>query len=109
MPNKNPLLGWHPPAELSQWVRGYAATFGLSLSDALTECVEGARNSREGGPITIMRGQEAHANRGAVVHAREGTVIHLPGGALVTVGRRGQLEIGHDGKLSETAAAKEGQ
>lgn len=40
--NKTPLLGWHPPTELSAWVRAEAARRGVSLSVILTEAVEGA-------------------------------------------------------------------
>ncbi len=37
--NKNPLLGWHPPAELSAWVRTEAQERGVDLSVVLTEAV----------------------------------------------------------------------
>jgi hypothetical protein len=41
--NKNPLLGWHPPAELSAWVRAEAERRGVPLSVILTEAVEAYR------------------------------------------------------------------
>jgi hypothetical protein len=38
--HKTPLLGWHPPAELSAWVRAEAQRRGVKLSDLLTEALE---------------------------------------------------------------------
>jgi hypothetical protein len=46
MPNhhKAPLLGWHPPAELSAWVREQAAREGVSISNVLSRAVCALRN-----------------------------------------------------------------
>jgi hypothetical protein len=41
--NKTPLLGWHPPAELSAWVRAEAARRGVKLSAILTEALAAYR------------------------------------------------------------------
>jgi hypothetical protein len=38
--NKTPLLGWHPPAELSAWVRAEAERRGVAMSVVLNEAVE---------------------------------------------------------------------
>ena len=38
--NKTPLLGWHPPAELSAWVRKEAAAREISISALLNEIVQ---------------------------------------------------------------------
>jgi hypothetical protein len=38
--NKTPLLGWHPPAELSAWVRAEAQRRGVPLSVILNEALE---------------------------------------------------------------------
>ena len=45
--HKSPLLGWHPPAELSAWVRGEAKRRGVPLSVILNEAVEAARELAE--------------------------------------------------------------
>jgi len=37
--NKNPMLGWHPPAELSAWIRAEAARRDCTISALLTEAV----------------------------------------------------------------------
>lgn len=37
--NKNPMLGWHPPAELSAWVRDEAQRRGVPISTILTEAI----------------------------------------------------------------------
>lgn len=37
--NKTPLLGWHPPAELSAWVRAEAQERGVPISVILNEAV----------------------------------------------------------------------
>jgi len=37
--NKTPLLGWHPPAELSAWVRAEAARRGCPVSALLNEAL----------------------------------------------------------------------
>jgi hypothetical protein len=49
MPNKhkNPMLGWHPPAELSGWVRAEAERRGVPYGEILTEAVEGYRRKQE--------------------------------------------------------------
>ena len=31
--NKTPLLGWHPPAGLSRWVRAEAKRRGITLTE----------------------------------------------------------------------------
>ena len=38
--HKTPLLGWHPPAGLSAWVRAEAARRGCSVSALLTEALD---------------------------------------------------------------------
>lgn len=43
--NKTPLLGWHPPAELSAWVRAEAERRGLPLSVILNEALEAYREA----------------------------------------------------------------
>jgi hypothetical protein len=43
--HKTPLLGWHPPAELSAWVRDEAKRRGVRLSVVLNEAVEAARKA----------------------------------------------------------------
>ena len=43
--NKTPLLGWHPPAELSAWVRSEAERRGVKLSVILNEAVEAYRKA----------------------------------------------------------------
>lgn len=47
--NKTPLLGWHPPAELSAWVRAEAEHRGVPLSVVLNEAVELYRESTANG------------------------------------------------------------
>ena len=37
--NKNPLLGWHPPAELAAWARAEAQRQEIPLSAVLTEAL----------------------------------------------------------------------
>jgi hypothetical protein len=41
MPSKHkaPLLGWHAPLELAEWVRGEAARRGVPLSTILNEAI----------------------------------------------------------------------
>lgn len=46
--NKNPLLGWHPPAELSDWARAEAKRRGVKLSQVLNEALEHERSAVEG-------------------------------------------------------------
>jgi hypothetical protein len=41
--HKSPLLGWHPPAELSAWVRDEAERRGVTVSVVLNEAVEKLR------------------------------------------------------------------
>lgn len=43
MPNqhKTPMLGWHPPAELSAWVRAEAERRGVHLKVILDEALHG--------------------------------------------------------------------
>ena len=45
--HKSPLLGWHPPAELSAWVRAEAKRRGVLLSVILNEAVKAARKLAE--------------------------------------------------------------
>jgi hypothetical protein len=47
--NATPLLGWHPPAELSAWVRAEAERRGVKLSVVLNEALEAYRASVESG------------------------------------------------------------
>jgi hypothetical protein len=37
--NKTPLLGWHPPAELSAWVRAEAQRRGMTVTAILNEAM----------------------------------------------------------------------
>ena len=45
MPNqhKSPMLGWHPPAELSAWARAEAERRGVPLKVILDEALEAHR------------------------------------------------------------------
>jgi hypothetical protein len=45
MPNKhkNPMLGWHPPAGLSEWVRAEADRRGVPYGEILTEALSDYR------------------------------------------------------------------
>ena len=45
MPNQHssPMLGWHPPAELSAWARAEAERRAVPLSVVLTEALEDKR------------------------------------------------------------------
>jgi hypothetical protein len=45
--NKNPMLGWHPPAELSAWVRDEATRRGVTVSTVLNEAIEKLRAEKE--------------------------------------------------------------
>jgi hypothetical protein len=52
--NKTPLLGWHPPAELSAWVRAEAQRRGVPISVVLNEAVgllRSAEAARTGVPV----------------------------------------------------------
>ena len=42
--HKSPMLGWHPPAELSAWARAEAAKRGVRLSVILTEALSRLRS-----------------------------------------------------------------
>jgi hypothetical protein len=41
--HKTPLLGWHPPARLGEWVRAEAKRRGVPISAVLNEAVESYR------------------------------------------------------------------
>jgi hypothetical protein len=45
--NKTPLLGWHPPAELSAWVRAEAERRGVPLSRLLDEALAAYKRAQE--------------------------------------------------------------
>lgn len=45
--NKTPLLGWHPSAGLSAWVRAVAERRGVSISVILNEALETYREALE--------------------------------------------------------------
>lgn len=49
MPNKhaNPMLGWHPPAELSAWVRAEAERRGVPYGRILTEALAEYRDKHD--------------------------------------------------------------
>lgn len=49
MPNKHkaPMLGWHPPAELSAWVRALAERRGVALKVVLDEALSRYREQTE--------------------------------------------------------------
>lgn len=59
MPNqhKTPLLGWHPPAELSAWAREEAELRGITLSSLLTEALEAFREACERDTTLAARGK----------------------------------------------------
>jgi hypothetical protein len=42
--NLNPMLGWHPPAELSAWVRAEALRRGVPISTVLNEAITEKRD-----------------------------------------------------------------
>jgi hypothetical protein len=46
--HKTPMLGWHPPAELSAWARAEAQRRGVRLSVILTEALSRLRASVTG-------------------------------------------------------------
>jgi hypothetical protein len=46
--HKSPMLGWHPPAELSAWARAEAQRRGVRLSVILTEALSRLRASVTG-------------------------------------------------------------
>ncbi len=41
--HKTPLLGWHPPAGLSAWIRAEAKRRGVPVSAVLNEAIEAYR------------------------------------------------------------------
>ena len=41
--HKSPMLGWHPPAELSAWARAEAERREVDLSAVLTEALSDYR------------------------------------------------------------------
>jgi hypothetical protein len=45
--NKTPLLGWHPPAELSAWVRAEAKRRGVPIARVLDEALAAYREQCE--------------------------------------------------------------
>ncbi len=45
--NKNPLLGWHPPAELAAWARDEAERRGVTLTALLNEALSAYRAALE--------------------------------------------------------------
>lgn len=45
--NKYPLLGWHPPAELSAWARAEAKRRGVPLARILDEALRAYRRTVE--------------------------------------------------------------
>jgi len=49
MPSKNqpPLLGWHPPAELSAWVRAEAQRRGVRITVILNEALNAYREQAQ--------------------------------------------------------------
>lgn len=47
--HKTPLVGWHPPADLSAWLRDEAERRGVSLSVVLNEAIERERERVEKG------------------------------------------------------------
>lgn len=44
--NKNPLLGWHPPAQLAAWIRAEADRRDVTISMVLNEIIEAAKAGR---------------------------------------------------------------
>jgi hypothetical protein len=49
--HKTPLLGWHPPAELSAWARDEAARLGVPLARILNAAVEAYREAPGAGLV----------------------------------------------------------
>jgi hypothetical protein len=45
--NKNPMLGWHPPAELAAWVRGEAERRDVPITVILNEAITAAKQASE--------------------------------------------------------------
>jgi hypothetical protein len=45
--NLNPMLGWHPPAELAAWVRAEAQRRNVPLSVVLNEAITQAKQASE--------------------------------------------------------------
>jgi len=53
--HKAPMLGWHPPAGLSAWVRAEAQRRGVTVSVILNEAVRllrSAEAARTGVPVS---------------------------------------------------------
>jgi alkylhydroperoxidase family enzyme len=68
--NKNPLLGWHPPAEFSAWVRDEAERRSVTVSTVLNEAIEEKRAaSRPNRPKGVL-------NVSAVITCDECGSIH---------------------------------
>lgn len=44
----NRLLGWHPPAELSAWVRAQSKARGVPISQVLNEAIRAAMDTDNG-------------------------------------------------------------
>ena len=54
--NKNPLLGWHPPAELAAWARAEARRQEVPLSRILTEALYTYQAWCEADPRPVPKG-----------------------------------------------------
>jgi hypothetical protein len=55
--NRYPTVGWHPPAELADWVRAEAKRRGVSLSDILNEALADYRDKHDPVPATNRAGR----------------------------------------------------
>jgi hypothetical protein len=57
MPNqhKSPMLGWHPPAELSAWARAEAQRRGVPLKVILDEALAEKREREQAACRETMR------------------------------------------------------
>ena len=53
--NKTPLLGWHPPAELSAWVRAEAKRRDVPLAVVLNEALAAYRQAVESSASPALR------------------------------------------------------
>jgi hypothetical protein len=58
--NRNPMLGWHPPAELSAWVRDEAQRRGVTVSTVLNEGMGTLRDHPEAVEATEVDGTLYH-------------------------------------------------
>jgi hypothetical protein len=56
--NRYPTVGWHPPAELADWVRAEAKRRGVSLSDILNEALTEKRARQNLVPATNRAGRQ---------------------------------------------------